>query len=849
MTCSCGCATACGELPTRFPITNPSGLSQLAYRVGTFATFRRALLQSLDGETELAAWKPTASRDLGLQLIDWWAYIADILTFYNERIANEDYLGTARLDTSVAHLVSLLGYRPRPGIGAVGTLAVIASAPGPLIVPSGLAVASKATPAVESQTFETTQATTFTEPTSVPGPAPDDLSTPPPLDGPPATEPGAAQVAPHQQLIARGGVLVKGTPSSISVGDRLLLIPTNWTSSDDPHSAAVVQVTGLAPEPDPHGRKNTRVLLDGAGRLPGGADASTYRLAYATRAAHLSTLPPKAAVITFVTDPTTNAAADTIVLDGPARYLKTGDPLLVQTPGAGTGPSPGAGFDLVQLTGYAEALWYANAPDPTQPATFPANGNPPGVPIIVSRLTVDPVAGNDLTHFGATNDKTTTVTVYGGWRDVGALLNTPVQTLTALPGTLMLAAKPAAAAGAPTAALLEDANGAGAAVTAVVAADSTAVAISGTDTTLMAPLRILWDLITITRGATVRNELLGSGDASQPGQDFTLSKKPVTFLADYPGRSADGYSCALTVSVDDRYWTEVPTLYGHGPDETVFETYNDDSGSTHVRTGDGQTGRRLPSGARIVATYRTGSGAAVPPAGSLSQVLTAVPNLRSVRNPVPPGGGSDPDPADRIRSLAPQTVLTFGRAISGEDYAAVAAAAPGVTRAAAAWEWDPTEQRPMVRVYVGDDPTAVDSATSALRAQADPNRPLVVLPAVRCDTVLTVIPQIDPSYVPDAVREEIRAAVSDNIFAPGVLALGQPLYRSRIEEVVTAVPGVIGIDDLVMSWSIADGSQTSRGPRFNPGPGGFFALRQLALSELPFLFLHNIFALSKELVL
>jgi hypothetical protein len=398
MTCSCGCATACGELPTRFPITNPSGLSQLAYRVGTFATFRRALLQSLDGETELAAWKPTASRDLGLQLIDWWAYIADILTFYNERIANEDYLGTARLDTSVAHLVSLLGYRPRPGIGAVGTLAVIASAPGPLIVPSGLAVASKATPAVESQTFETTQATTFTEPTSVPGPAPDDLSTPPPLDGPPATEPGAAQVAPHQQLIARGGVLVKGTPSSISVGDRLLLIPTNWTSSDDPHSAAVVQVTGLAPEPDPHGRKNTRVLLDGAGRLPGGADASTYRLAYATRAAHLSTLPPKAAVITFVTDPTTNAAADTIVLDGPARYLKTGDPLLVQTPGAGTGPSPGAGFDLVQLTGYAEALWYANAPDPTQPATFPANGNPPGVPIIVSRLTVDPVAGNDLTH-------------------------------------------------------------------------------------------------------------------------------------------------------------------------------------------------------------------------------------------------------------------------------------------------------------------------------------------------------------------------------------------------------------------------------------------------------------------
>ena len=100
-------------------------------------------------------------------MLDWWAYIADVLTFYNERIANEDYLGTAQLDASVAHLVSLLGYRPRPGIGAVGTLAVIASGPGPLVVPTGLAVASKATPELESQTFETTDKTTFSQPTSV----------------------------------------------------------------------------------------------------------------------------------------------------------------------------------------------------------------------------------------------------------------------------------------------------------------------------------------------------------------------------------------------------------------------------------------------------------------------------------------------------------------------------------------------------------------------------------------------------------------------------------------------------------------------------------------------------------
>jgi predicted phage baseplate assembly protein len=339
----------------------------------------------------------------------------------------------------------------------------------------------------------------------------------------------------------------------------------------------------------------------------------------------------------------------------------------------------------------------------------------------------------------------------------------------------------------------------------------------------------LWDLISVTRGTTVRDEPLGTGDATQPGQDFTLAKKPVTFLTDYPGRSADGYSSTIILSVDDRYWTEVPTLYGHGPDETVFETYNDDSGSTHVRTGDGQSGRRLPSGARVVATYRTGSGAAVPPPGTLTQVLTAVPNLRSVRNPVAPAGGSDPQPAHSIRSLAPQSVLTFGRAISGDDYAAVAAAAPGVTRAAAVWEFDPTEQRPMVRVYVGDGAGALASAKAALRAQADPNRPLVVLPAIEWSSVLCLTLLLDPSYVADAVRHRIRTALIDNIFAPGVLALGEPLYRSRIEQVVAAVPGVLAIPDLVMSWWTGTFTdviwQVSRGPRFDPGAGGFFTLQ------------------------
>ena len=818
--CGCGCPGGspcrCDPMPVRWPVSNPGGLRRIAYRTGDFSSFRHALLRHLDGETELDIWQPTAGSDLGLQVLDWWAYIADVLTFYNEQIANEDYLGTATLDTSVRRLADLLGYRPRPGIGATARLAVIASGPGPLIIPAGLAIASKAAPGVDSQTFETITASPFPQPTSVPGPAPDNLAGVPPAAGPPSSAaPGAAEPPAHSQLIARGGVLVKGTPTSIAAGDRLLLIAAAWQQPGDP--AAVVTVTGLVTEKDPHGRKNTRVLLTGASSLGSGA-AKDFRLVRATRTSHPSTLPACASAI----------SGQTIVLDSTARYLHAGDPLLLELPGAGTGTgeSPGSGFALVALTSYAEVLWYANA-DPLPPTKPPADGTP-GIALLLASLTVAAHSGTDLPGTYAPDQ----TTVRAGWSDVGVLLDIPTGTLSALPGTLTLAQPPAAPAGTATLAIIEDANGNGTTVAATPAAGSgeVTIAAAGPDQpagTLQAPLRILWDLVTVSRGTSVRGEVLGAGDAQRASQDFTLAKAPVTYLSDTPGRSGDGYSSTVTLAVAGRYWSEVPALYGHRPDEAIFVTYQDDDGKTHVRFGDGETGARLPSGATVTAGYRVGSGAAVPAAGTLSQVLTAVPNLRAVSNPVPPAGGADPDPPETLRRLAPRTVLTFGRAISGDDYAAVAAAAPGVTRAAATWAWDPAEQRPTVRVHVGDDPGAVASARTALRAQADPNRPLTVVPAIPCPTVLRIALELDPAYVPADVLTKVRSALLDppgGLFAPGVLGLGQALYRSRIESAACAVPGVIATHDLLIRWQRPDGDQTSSGARYSPGDGGFFDL-------------------------
>src|SRR5579864_2628830 len=113
-------AYPCDVLVQPQVIFNPPGRNTIAYRVGEYLAFRRALLQALPGEAELATWRPSAQGDLALQMMEWWAYLADILTFYNERIANQDYLRTADLPESVGRLIRVLGYRPRPGIGATG---------------------------------------------------------------------------------------------------------------------------------------------------------------------------------------------------------------------------------------------------------------------------------------------------------------------------------------------------------------------------------------------------------------------------------------------------------------------------------------------------------------------------------------------------------------------------------------------------------------------------------------------------------------------------------------------------------------------------------------------------------
>jgi hypothetical protein len=107
MTDICGCCEPAAPL-TPLAVENRPGLSAIAYRIGTYASFRQAMLTEIARTPELARLTTRQSDDYSITLLELWAVVCDVLTFYQERYANEAFLRTASLRESVGRLARLV---------------------------------------------------------------------------------------------------------------------------------------------------------------------------------------------------------------------------------------------------------------------------------------------------------------------------------------------------------------------------------------------------------------------------------------------------------------------------------------------------------------------------------------------------------------------------------------------------------------------------------------------------------------------------------------------------------------------------------------------------------------------
>lgn len=145
---------------TPLPTANRPGLSQIRYRAGTHATFLESMQARLSSTDypELAGLRTREGSDASLALLDAWATVGDVLTFYQERVANEGYLRTATERRSVLELARLIGYALRPGVSASVYVAyTIDKDAAPVEIAAGARVNSIPGPGEQMQAFETSE--------------------------------------------------------------------------------------------------------------------------------------------------------------------------------------------------------------------------------------------------------------------------------------------------------------------------------------------------------------------------------------------------------------------------------------------------------------------------------------------------------------------------------------------------------------------------------------------------------------------------------------------------------------------------------------------------------------------
>jgi hypothetical protein len=104
----------CAETVT--PTLTPTPVPPLDYLAKDYTGFRRVMLDRL--AVTISDWQESHIPDVGIMLVELLAYVADRLSYYQDAVATEAYLGTARRRISVRRHVRLIDYAMHEGCNA-----------------------------------------------------------------------------------------------------------------------------------------------------------------------------------------------------------------------------------------------------------------------------------------------------------------------------------------------------------------------------------------------------------------------------------------------------------------------------------------------------------------------------------------------------------------------------------------------------------------------------------------------------------------------------------------------------------------------------------------------------------
>lgn len=125
-----GCPT---DLDCRTPAIcsrPPQPAPDINYLAKDYASFRQLLLDRL--ALTMPQWQERHVPDIGIMLLEILAYVGDALSYYQDAVATEAYLGTARLRMSVRRHARLVGYQMHEGSNARAWVTIATDQDAPL---------------------------------------------------------------------------------------------------------------------------------------------------------------------------------------------------------------------------------------------------------------------------------------------------------------------------------------------------------------------------------------------------------------------------------------------------------------------------------------------------------------------------------------------------------------------------------------------------------------------------------------------------------------------------------------------------------------------------------------------
>jgi hypothetical protein len=768
MTCPCNLQ----QHPAALDI--PPGLTSIPRQLACFDVWLRDMRRSVRDHPALDGWSSRAPDDLGAMLLELWAYVADVQSFYDAVRADEAYVQTANRQADLERLVALLGYAPRPAIAASVWIAVEGSGVKPFTLPARSAFRSGPVEDGPPQVFELDRELTVI-------PALGALEMTPPA----ATDvAGAMGLAPDAVAIERlyvqpGSLIVK--PGDILVAQRLSL----------PEDLAAGRIASVTKERFGDEKDYSLIQIDPPlGIAPDMGVDDLVLLTPALRAG-LWTSSEVAG------DPEPLAEDGTsLVLDGLHRQVRTGDLAVVWADDEIKAALVESAGDQI-MTLFPAAVAQAENADGD-----PVDIEVPAARTHATRLSLDRDAGVP----GAAAD----ITVGFGMVAAARLAAPPPDSFQTDPGGELGYRRPwrlrrrwRGRGPMDTTALLVDPFGEGAAMETQI--DPVAgVMRLGQDLPSMElaqPVSAYANAALASRGESVIEEELGYGDGAIASQGFVLKRAPLTYLS---APTESGFVSTLRVRVDGVEWGETPSFFGVDAREQVFRVRRNEQGRFVVTFGDGVAGARLATGARVTASYRFGAGAAAPEGGAISQMVSPSDAVTAVHQPFAAWGGADEEGAEELRDSAPASALLIGRAVSMADFEAAALGHRGVSAAQAVWHWSQRRQRPIAQVWFAGDEALEPELSRRLRALCDPSTPVEAEAALAVPIVLSMQVEVAEGHREPDVLAAVRIRLTATEGARLEIArprIGVALLRSPLVAEALSVEGVHSIDQLLVDGS------------------------------------------------